>query len=68
MISTRIAACVMILVVAGPPVALHAQDVSCPASITVKDHLETPPPAGWEVRMNGSPRYLAGVTFSDGDP
>jgi len=45
-----------------------AEEVACPPSISVKESLEQPAPDKWSVRIDTSARYLAGVSFFDGDP
>lgn len=45
-----------------------AENVVCPSSISVKESLDHPAPDGWATQFDNSARYLAGVTFFDGDP
>ncbi|WP_139350436.1 STY0301 family protein [Rhodanobacter sp. B04] len=47
---------------------LFAENVSCPESISVAEALHQPPPEGWAMQSYAPVRYLAGVTFFDGDP
>lgn len=68
MILPRIAIALMGLATTGTPAVLRAEAVSCPAAINVKEQLDAIPPAGWKPSVDVAPRYLAGVTFFDGDP
>ncbi len=45
-----------------------AETVECPPSISVKESLDQAPPPTWVAQQDNSTRYLAGVTFFDGDP
>jgi len=45
-----------------------AENVECPPVISVKESLEQPHPDAWIALQDNSTRYLAGVTFFDGDP
>ncbi|MBU6257760.1 MAG: hypothetical protein KGL18_08520 [Burkholderiales bacterium] len=51
-----------------PASRAHAAEVACPASIKVAETLDPPPPESWSAQYDHAPRYLAGVTFFDGDP
>ena len=48
--------------------ACAGEELVCPRPISVTESLNAEPPAGWTVRAIGTPRYLAGVSFYDGDP
>lgn len=60
-----IAALALSFLAVGP--ACAAQE-ACPASISVTESLDQPPSETWSAQYEHAPRYLAGVTFFDGDP
>ena len=48
--------------------ACVGEELVCPQPISVKETLNGAAPAGWAARATGAQRYLAGVSFYDGDP
>jgi len=45
-----------------------AQDLNCPASLEVQESPVAPLPEGWTPSTQAGSRYLAGVSFFDGEP
>lgn len=50
------------------PCVAFAEQVTCPQQIVVKESLDQSLPEAWQSTADASPRYLAGVSFFDGDP
>ena len=45
-----------------------AEALECTQTLTLRETLESPAPAGWVARTDASPHTLAEVSFFDGDP
>jgi hypothetical protein len=48
--------------------ACASEELTCPQPLSIKESLSAEAPAGWTARSTGTQRYLAGVSFYDGDP
>ena len=48
--------------------ACVGEELACPQPINVTESLIGPAPMGWVTRSTGTQRFLAGVSFFDGDP
>lgn len=45
-----------------------AEVLPCPASLEIRETLASQVPEGWALKSGDASRYLAGVSFFDGDP
>ncbi len=67
MVTTRQNIGVACLLMAACTLA-HADELRCPESISVQEAIAQAPADGWNVDVASTPRYLAGVSFFDGEP